>query len=282
MEIKSVSDFIRECFQFSYQNGKAQRVYYRGTNQIWPKQHIPAIYYPGTDFIEKEREIFDEVVSVFPVEMLAQKTTVEKLILMQHYRFPTRIMDVSPNPLVGLFFACFDDGDTATRRRDGVVNRYKVDDIDIKTCDSDTVSVIANIARCKVGFPYKDFSEQSKFEKGDNVGELHYEICKEHPGFYDCIVPRDLYRVLCLRPRMNNPRITRQEGRFFLFGIKGISKTECAEFPREWLLEPITIPAEKKERILDELDSMGLNEGFFYPDFEHVSRVIRSRFRKKN
>lgn len=273
---------MTECLRLSYRNGKAKTVYYRGANQVWPQPHIPSIYYPVTEFIEKEREIFDEVVSVFPVEMLAQKTTVEKLILMQHYRFPTRIMDVSPNPLVGLFFACFDDGDTAMQKKKGVVNRYKVDESDIKTCDSDTVSVIANIARCKAGFPYKDFSKQLKFGKQDNVGELHYEICKEHPGFYNYIVPADLYRVLCLRPRMNNPRIMRQEGRFFLFGIDGKSKRGCAKIPQEWLLGPITILAENKERILAELDSMGLNEGFFYPDFEHVSRVVKSHYRKKN
>jgi len=81
---------------------------------------------------------------------------------------------------------------------------------------------------------------------------------------------------------MNNPRVIRQEGRFFLFGISGRSKAGCAKFPREWLREPVIIPAGSKKRILDELDSMGLNEGFFYPDFEHVSRVVRERFRKKD
>ena len=286
MEIKSVSDFITECLCFSCRNGKAETVYYRGLNQIWPAAtlHIPSIYHPNEGFIEKEREIFNEVVSVFPVEMLAQKTTVEKLILMQHYRFPTRIMDVSPNPLVGLFFACFSDGNEDATGKNGIVCRYRVAEEKIKTCDSDTVAVISNITRCKLEFPNGDCSSMSveEFNKTDGGSELHFEICREHLHSYACIDPKHLYQVVCLRPRMNNPRIIRQEGRFFLFGVDGKSKRGCAKIPREWLLDPITIPAENKKRILDELDSMGLNEGFFYPDFEHVSRVVRSHYRKKN
>lgn len=286
MEIKSVGDFMTESLHLSSRGGKAETVYYRGVNQIWPEatRHIPSIYHPEFGFIEKEREIFNEVVSIFPEEMLAQRTTVEKLILMQHYRFPTRIMDVSLNPLVGLFFACFDDGNAETIKKDGIVCRYKVEEHEIKTCDSDTVAVIANIARCKAAFPYVDCTAMSvqDFNTSKGGGELHFEICREHPHSYACIIPEHIYGVVCLRPRMNNPRVIRQEGRFFLFGVGGKTKASCATFPREWLREPVIIPARSKKRILDELDSMGLNEGFFYPDFEHVSRAVKSHFRKKD
>jgi hypothetical protein len=79
---------------------------------------------------------------------------------------------------------------------------------------------------------------------------------------------------------MNNPRIVRQDGSFFLFGING-DKSRCATLNKDWIKPPITVPHSAKERILAELDQMDYNEGFFYPDFEHINHVIRKRFSRR-
>jgi hypothetical protein len=76
---------------------------------------------------------------------------------------------------------------------------------------------------------------------------------------------------------MNNPRIVRQQGYFFLFGIDG-KKEKCAKLKNDWIKDPIVIPADCKKPILKELEWMGYNEGFFYPDFEHVNNVLRTRY----
>ncbi|MDR0410802.1 MAG: hypothetical protein LBH75_02370 [Treponema sp.] len=51
--------------------------------------------------------------------------------------------------------------------------------------------------------------------------------------------------------------------------------------PQEWIKDHIVISARYKKPILEELDTMDFNEGFFYPDFEHVSSAIRKRYGKK-
>jgi hypothetical protein len=106
---------------------------------------------------------------------------------------------------------------------------------------------------------------------------LVYDIQEEKPHFHPLILPEDLSSVVCLRPRMNNPRIIRQDGYFFIFGING-EKKHCAKMKADWIKDPIVIPAKHKKTILEELDKMDYNEGFFYPDFEHASGVIRRRY----
>jgi hypothetical protein len=293
MEIKSVSDFMARCFANPLLKKDGVSVFYRGVNKIYPAEtrHIPGLYYPPNRFYEHEDEIFRETVSIFPDELLAQKLTVEKLFLMQHYRFPTRLLDISKNPLVDLFFACFaDKGKEASFKDDGVVYVYAVPTKEIKFADSDAVSILANLCkRPHNGFVIdkkynikRDATEEERlaFNKEEAIQYLVYDIQEEKPHFHPLVQPKTIGSVVCLRPRMNNPRIIRQDGYFFLFGVNG-DKEHCAKMNADWIKDPIIIPAKYKKPILEELGKMDLDEGFFYPDFEHVSEVICRRYGKK-
>jgi hypothetical protein len=282
MEIHSVADYLMKCLNNPLQEEEGMSVFYRGVNKIYPEEtrYLPSLYYLGENFYKKEDDIFREVISIFPNEMLAQKWTIEKLILMQHYRFPTRILDLSKNPLVPLFFACFaDKGSESSLKEDGVVYRFAVPTAEIKFCDSDTVAVIANICKRKWTFPGEDIAHLNKkqFNKSEQIKFLIHDIREDKPFFRPIIEPDHIRSVVCLRPRMNNPRIVRQDGHFFLFGIDG-TKRKCAKLPTRWVKDPIFIPAKSKERILKELDMININEGFVYPEFEHVSNVIRKHY----
>lgn len=284
MEIKSVSDFIAKCFRNPLLRGKEYAVFYRGVNTEYPREtrHLPGLYYPPNNFYEKEDEIFKEVISVFPDEMLAQKLTVEKLILMEHYGFPTRIMDISKNPITALFFACFaDKGQENSAAKDGIVYVYAVPKSEIKFCESDSVSILANLCKRPSPFTIKAYMHLSRddFNDVEELEYLVYDIQEEKPHFQPLITPQTINSVICLRPRMNNPRIIRQDGYFFLFGING-EKKKPSEMPREWIKDPIVISANAKKDILAELDTMDINEGYVYPDFQHISEVIRKRYGK--
>lgn len=136
---------MAKCFGNPLLKRDGLTVFYCGVNKIYPAEtrHIPNLYYPPNRFYENEDKIFKEVISLFPEETLAQRSTVEKLFLMQHYRFPTRLLDISKNPLVDLFFACFaDKGRESSLKEDGVVYVYAVPTEEIKFSDSDTVSIL--------------------------------------------------------------------------------------------------------------------------------------------
>ena len=280
--IHSVGEYIEKCFSNPVLKKNETQVFYRGVNKIYRETpHIPSIYYPG-GFIENEDKIFKEAISFFPEELLAQRTTVEKLIIMQHYRFPTRILDISKNPLIALFFACFPDSKEETLKKDGMVYQFNVPKKEIKYCDSDTVSVIANLCKRPIDFSIRDIYhlDRDKFNKEDEILYLVHEIRDEKTYFHGLVIPKDINSVVCLRPRMNNPRIVRQDGYFFLFGIH-FEKKNCAKLNPDWIDDKkLLIPHDAKQKILEELNILNINEAFVFPDYEHISTDIRKRYKK--
>ena len=57
---------------------------------------------------------------IFPIH----SSPIELLAKLQHYGIPTRLLDVTRNALVALYFAC---GDEATKSEDGVIYIFKYD-----------------------------------------------------------------------------------------------------------------------------------------------------------
>lgn len=239
---------------------------------------IPSIYRPQNSYIENEDKIYKEIISKFPDEMLQQKTTVEKLILMQHFELPTRLLDISKNPLVALFFACYGNPD-----KDGRVYIFSIPEDEIKYCDSDTVSVIANI--CKRPFTFSiagtENLNRTKFNKKEEIGYLLHEIKEEKPYFQNLIQREHINSTICLRPRLNNPRIIRQDGYFLLFGIDNV-KNKCAKIKDGWVLNSVVIPKDSKPTILKELGFLNINESFLFPDYQHLASTFKGKYIKKN
>jgi hypothetical protein len=278
-EIGSVAQYIEKCLSNPSLGKRSDRIFYRGVRSVYPgNPHKPSIYY-SQKRIENEDRMFKEALAFLP-ELLEQKTTVERLIVMQHHRLPTRILDISRNPLTALFFACFPDSNKDSLGKDGVVYVYKVPEDRIKYCDSDAASVIANLCRMPFDFSVRAIMslDREDFNKEDEVLQLIHEIGEEKPHFKNVVDKSDINSVVCLRPRMNNPRIIRQDGCFFLFGIDG-EKKNPARLPQEWIdARRFSVPSGAKKRLLEELDALNVNEAFVYPDREHISNYIVGKY----
>src|SRR5690606_35308472 len=129
---------------------------------------IPSIYRNKT-LLENEHTLFKEFILRTPSDFLNEKTALEKLVKMQHYGLPTRILDITSNALVALYFACTGNN-TPKNKKDGQVVTFKIPRRDIKYYDSDTVSIIANLAKRNMKFTIenirnlklKEFNEQDE------------------------------------------------------------------------------------------------------------------------
>lgn len=147
-DIKSVSDFLKKIKEIG---GKEKgTLFYRGHANENTFDLIPTIY-RNNKFIQNEHKIYRETIAKVPYDFNG-KNTVESLVLMQHYGVPTRILDLTTNPLVALYFACDDDNH---KNADGEVIVFDIPEESICYFDSDKVTILANLAKCKNNFRYK-------------------------------------------------------------------------------------------------------------------------------
>jgi len=177
---------------------------------------IPSIYREKF-LIQNENRIFRDIIAQSPADFKGCTSTFEKLVKMQHYSLPTRLLDITTNPLVALYFACENDA------VDGKLFRFEVQMSDIKYFDSDAVSVVSNIAKRPIDFSIEDLREldRKEFNSEEEIQYLLHEIKYEKPHFQNVIDSKDIERVFCVKPMFDNPRIIRQSGAFFLYGING-------------------------------------------------------------
>jgi hypothetical protein len=61
------------------------------------------------NYLEYENKLFKEYILRNPNEFIDERTTFKKLLKMQHYKLPTRLLDITTNPLVALYFAVEED-----------------------------------------------------------------------------------------------------------------------------------------------------------------------------
>lgn len=250
---------------------------------------IPSIYRKDVSkYINKEDKLFKELMRTCPNDFNECKSTFEELVKMQHYDLPTRLFDITSNPLVALFFACFISENESKKERkkhvDGELIIFKMKKKDVKYFDSDSVSVVSNIARRpadfkipnkKDGTKYNDTNTDKKnFNKKTEMLYLLHEIKREKPHFLDLIVPSDLEKVFCVKPKLNNPRIIRQSGAFLLFGIDQ-EKEQPAKLNAITVMT-IKVISSKKKNILEQLATLGITEGSLLPEIDKVSHYLSS------
>lgn len=276
MPVESIVDFISELKKIP--KSSRNEYYFRGHSDK-SFELRPSIY--RQNFIRNEDKLFKETILRTPNEFINEKTTLEKLVKMQHYGIPTRILDLTTNPLVALYFACTD-----VPKENGEVLVFRIPKKDVKFYDSDTVSILANIAKRPYSFSinYLDDSSIRTFNSEDEIAYLLHEIKEEKPHFLPIIDPEDLERVVAVKVKLNNTRIVKQHGAFLIFGMNG-SKKYPAEIPENWQLNldikgiDFTIKNDCKQDILNDLDVLGINESTLFPELQNQATYLKRQFR---
>lgn len=275
-KIGAMSTFLQQLDKLGA-GGKRLR-YFRGHSKQSFRLN-PSIF-RNSGWIANEANMLKELILRCPNDFAGGLTTFQCLVKMQHYGLPTRLLDITSNPLVALYFACESNEQDD---EDGEVLAFEYDVAAVKYFDSDTVSVIANLSRRPSDFTLPDALDVdpsnpdevvTRFNSYDSIKLLLHDIGNDKPHFSPKIKHTDLERVVCVKPLLDNPRIVRQEGAFLLFGCDKI-KSEPAKLEETTIVAKLTINRDEKQNLRDQLRTLGITRATMYPEIEHVATHIK-------
>lgn len=323
-EINSVSD-LSQILQTLGEPKEGHTRFFRGHgDKGW--QMLPSIY-RAKHLIENEDKIIKDALTYCPDDFLPSDTLFEKLVKLQHYGYSTRLLDLTTNALVALYFSAWNK---QHHEKDGELIILDIPNEQIKYGDSDTVAILSAISlrnflfniskaieiadtdrilkeykyaeRMKKEYRHLEFNtiipfirkykiiEGKKafllsFNNNTDIISLLHDIQTDKPSFRPVINSDDLQRVLCVRAKLNNARISRQQGCFLIFGIKD-SKTEAAVIPNKWQRlasnsQKILVKAENKSAIMQELKSFGISKRTLFPELEAQATEIMNHYKNQ-
>ena len=273
MKIFRAVDVIKSLTNYEVSPSTEEFIFYRGHSD---KDYdlIPSIYRGGC--ILKEDILFKEVIKRRPDEFQYLKSTFDKLVKMQHYGIPTRLLDVTTNPLVALYFACKQNHD-----RNGELIVFVTNKNNVKYYDSDTVSVLSNLARRPIDFEISISKSISDFNAQKSISYLLHEIKEEKSYFQNIINPIHLNKVYVVKAKHDNLRIIKQAGEFLIFGINE-RKIDPAKIENDWIKLRYEIPANSKQLILEDLEIIGIDESTLFPELENQGNELKARIKIMN
>lgn len=291
IEIKSVDDYIKKLgILNSNKNNPSAQLFFRG-------QAVDYWNISSTIVRDKklgiEHYLMSEPLRQIPNEFVNIGDGFEIMEKYQHYGMCTRLLDVTTNPLVALYFACehhkeeeYTDSvskESLKMSPMGIVY-FKEENAPLKYDDFE-VRIISKLASYDLNESRTLEEVIHKLYEDKIISGEQLKTWSNDKGLLEFInICQNVFTVL---PIMNNDRLIRQSGAFLLPGqfniecrkekIKDavITKAEAnlrSEFEKEFFY----IDDEDKEKVRRELEHCNISEANLFPELEYQLNYIRN------
>ena len=266
--LSEYTDAITSIRNNIIEDGKSETLFFRGqSNKSWDIR--PSIFRDA--LISVEHKIIQTATARVPQEFRECSSAFEELTKLQHYGLPTRLLDITMNPLVALYFACL----PTSKVKDKEGNEVYPDGI---------VYICTGYEEHEKSYKAKILSEITKigFEGDFTLKDLRtsLEINKDiDPESFIKLIQDTIF----VMPSYSNSRLIRQSGAFLIYGALKVTVDEhdlwnskvAKSVKQEIDKKHIIIPQDSKEKLLDELDFFNINESTLFPELEHQMSHIK-------
>lgn len=248
-------------------------------------------------YVYAELDMVTSAMSKRPEMFYEEKYPINLLVKLQHFRLPTRLLDVTYNALMALYFACEKDFD-----KDGEVFIFIPENnhlMRMKKFSNVEMNLIAGMYRINsiLSYTLSEYFEVVKYDynKVKHFNETSKSKYKSVEYSLENLLT-ELSSPTFVSPMFLSERQKHQSGTFILFPnkISPPKKTyedKCEEY-LNYYFEPelvklskddkvveciIKIPKKAKETILKTLKLFGITKDFVYPEnAENVSELIKN------
>lgn len=282
--ISRVSDLLNAVVELGSQNP----LYFRGEPALGLRLSPSVI---RDELSEYEGDMLRDLRSRRPQEMRDMGSALDQWVIARHHGLKTRFLDVTKNPLVALYFACAEDAQYDDQ--DACLHIFGVPEALIKRFDSDTISVIANLATLPK--PDQDLllsppaggllEPRVALDFNAKWGRLYQLLEREKSHFEERIEIKDLYGVFVVEPQQSSDRVRAQSGAFLVSAFR-----ERFDYPegtdwnggvRPYNHSTMPIPSYYKEHIRNELRMLDVTHETLFPGLDSSAAAITDSYSRR-